>query len=133
MGLVWSKAVEGEKMEPTRFVEVTLVLMMMMTSATMTTTMITIVMDITNLKVTSSAAAKMLNIFPRKGCIAEVIPNDDDDLDYDDEDDDDEDDDDGDDEANDRKGCITEVIHNHDDDFPKEEQHHSSQHPGLEP
>jgi len=42
MGLVWSKAVEGEKMEPTRFVEVT-----------------------------SSAAAKMLNIFPRKGCIAE--------------------------------------------------------------
>jgi len=42
MGLVWSKAVEGEKMEPTRFVEVT-----------------------------STAAAKMLNIFPRKGCIAE--------------------------------------------------------------
>ena len=30
MGLVWSKAVEGEKMEPTRFVEVTLILMMMM-------------------------------------------------------------------------------------------------------
>ena len=28
MGLVWSKAVEGEKMEPTRFVEVTLLMMM---------------------------------------------------------------------------------------------------------
>jgi len=26
MGLVWSKTVEGEKMEPTRFVEVTLTL-----------------------------------------------------------------------------------------------------------
>ena len=29
MGLVWSKAVEGEKMEPTRFVEVIVVMVMM--------------------------------------------------------------------------------------------------------
>ena len=76
-------------------------------------------------KVTSTAAAKMLNIFPRKGCIAEVIH----DLDDNDEDDDgdkgihnvddnDEDDDDG-----DRKDFITEVIHNHDNDLPIEEQY----------
>ena len=31
MGLVWSKAVEGEKMEATRFVEVKIKMMMMMT------------------------------------------------------------------------------------------------------
>ena len=30
MGLVWSKAVEGEKMEPTRFVEVIVIMVMMM-------------------------------------------------------------------------------------------------------
>ena len=41
MGLVWSKAVEGEKMEPTRFVEV-IVMIVMMTLRTLG--MITVVM-----------------------------------------------------------------------------------------
>ena len=34
MGLVWSKAVKGEKMEPTRFVEVTLKIMIVMAMVT---------------------------------------------------------------------------------------------------
>ena len=43
MGVVWQQGVQGGKMEVTRFVEVT-----------------------------STAAARMLNVYPRKGCIAEV-------------------------------------------------------------
>jgi dihydroorotase-like cyclic amidohydrolase len=43
MAVVWERGVEAGKMEPSRWVEVT-----------------------------STAAARMLNIFPRKGCIAEV-------------------------------------------------------------
>ena len=59
----------------------------------------------------------MLNIFPRKGCIAEVIHNCDDDddglVDHDDDFDNDDD----------RKGCIAVVIYNHDDDLPKEQRY----------
>ena len=91
MGLVWSKAVEGEKMEPTRFVEVTILLSLNDDNNNAIKDYICHEDDdnVSNLKVTSSAAAKMLNIFPRKGCIAEVIHNCDDNddcgVDYDDE------------------------------------------------